>query len=773
MELWNDTMHTYYEENVKRVYYLSLEFLMGRTLGNSLVNLGITEETAKALSDFGYDLEELRELEPDAGLGNGGLGRLAACFLDSMASLGLPADGYGIRYEYGIFEQKFENGYQVEKPDHWLRFGNPWEIVRPEFTYPVSFGGYVEKKTDERGRLVCNWIPAERIAAVAYDTPIPGYLNRTVNTMRLWSARTLDEFCLKHFNEGDYIRAVETKILDENISKVLYPADERQAGKELRLKQEYFFVAATLEDIIRRFKVKNSDLRLFPEKVAIQLNDTHPALAIPELMRLLIDKNDFSWEEAFDVCCKTFAYTNHTILPEALEKWPVYMFEKLLPRHLEIIYEINRRFLEEVSAKFPNEPELLSKLSIIEEGPTKAVRMAHLAIIGSHSTNGVAKLHSEILKTKTFKDFFRLWPERFNNKTNGITQRRWLKLCNPRLADLIESYIGQRFMTNLSELKKLIPLASDPKFRKLFREVKYENKKCLAEYIKKLTGIEVDPNSIFDCQIKRLHEYKRQLLNVLHIISLYNRIKSGKAQNIVPRTFIFGAKAAPAYRMAKLIIKLINSVGKVVNNDPDVGKLLKVVFLENYSVSLAQKIIPAADVSEQISTAGMEASGTGCMKLSLNGALTIGTLDGANVEIIEEVGRENFFLFGLTTEEVLSLRASGYKPYDYYAKNEELKKVIDMVSGGYFSPEQPDLFKPIIDSLLSGGDYFMVLADFESYAQCQLKIEETYRNPEEWSRMAILNVANMGKFSSDRTIKEYADEIWKVKPVRPKSRKPR
>jgi len=771
MERWNDTMNTYYEENVKRVYYLSLEYLMGRTLGNSLVNLGIVGEAGKALSELGYSLEELRELEPDAGLGNGGLGRLAACFLDSMASLSLPAEGYGIRYEYGIFEQKFENGFQVEKPDHWLRYGNPWEIVRPEFSYQVGFGGYVERKTDERGRLTCRWVPEDKVVAVAYDTPIPGYLNRTVNTMRLWSARTPGEFSLRHFNEGDYMSAVQEKILDENISKVLYPADERQAGKELRLKQEYFFVSATLKDIIRRFRIKNTNLRLLPTKVAIQLNDTHPALGIPELMRLLVDENDFTWEEAFKVCIDTFGYTNHTILPEALERWPVQMFEKLLPRHLEIIYEINRRFLDEVAAKFPNEPELAAKLSIIEEGAVKSVRMAHLAIVGSHSVNGVAQLHSDILKAKTFNDFHRLWPERFNNKTNGVTQRRWLKLCNPRLADLIGSRIGGKFMTDLFELKKLAPLADNMTFLKQFRDVKAANKKDLAALVKTLTGIEIDPDSIYDCQIKRLHEYKRQLLNLLHIVALYNRIKSGRAGDMIPRTFIFGAKAAPAYRMAKLIIKLINSVANVVNNDPDVGKRLKIVFLENYSVSLAQRIIPAADVSEQISTAGMEASGTGCMKLSLNGALTIGTLDGANIEIMEEVGAENFFLFGLKAEEVQALRASGYRPYEWYERNAELKQVIDMIAGGRFSPEQPDLFKPVVDSLLSGGDYFMVLADFEDYARCQQRLEDTYRDQEKWNRMAILNVAKMGKFSSDRTISQYANEIWRVKPVLSKPRK--
>ncbi|PKN45700.1 MAG: glycogen phosphorylase [Deltaproteobacteria bacterium HGW-Deltaproteobacteria-17] len=770
MERWNDTMNTYYEKNVKRVYYLSLEYLMGRTLGNSLVNLGIEGDAATALTELGYDLEDLRELEPDAGLGNGGLGRLAACFLDSMATLGLPADGYGIRYEYGIFDQKFENGFQVEKPDHWLRFGNPWELVRPEFSYPVSFGGHVEKSTDAEGRLSCRWVPADRVVAVAYDTPVPGYRNRTVNTMRLWSARTLDEFSLQHFNEGDYMRAVADKIHDENISKVLYPADEREAGKELRLKQEYFFVAATLKDIIRRFRIKNEDLRKLPTKVAIQLNDTHPALAIPELMRLLVDKNGFPWEDAFSVCQGVFGYTNHTILPEALEKWPVYMLERLLPRHLEIIYEINRRFLEEVSARFPGEPELVSKLSIIEEGPRKSVRMAHLAIVGSHSLNGVAALHSEILKAKTFHDFHRLWPEKFNNKTNGVTQRRWMKLCNPRLTGLIEKHIGGGFMTDLSGLAKLAPLADDPKFRAAFREVKSANKRALAHLVRQKTGITINPDSIFDCQIKRLHEYKRQLMNVLHIIALYNRIKAGQGAGMVPRTFIFGAKAAPAYRMAKLIIKLINSVADVVNDDPDVGDRLKVVFLENYSVSLAQRIIPAADVSEQISTAGMEASGTGCMKLSMNGALTIGTLDGANVEILEEVGAENMFIFGLKTDEVLHLRASGYRPRDVYERCDELRQVLDMIAGGAFCPEQPGLFAPIVHALLDGGDYYMVMADYESYARCQEALADTYRDPEKWSRLAILNVARMGKFSSDRTIRQYADEIWHVQPVEPASK---
>ncbi len=765
MERWNDTMNRYYEDNVKRVYYLSLEYLMGRTLGNSLVNLGLTGETAQALEELGFRLEDLQELEPDAGLGNGGLGRLAACFLDSMATLGLPADGYGIRYEYGIFDQKFEDGFQVERPDHWLRFGNPWEVVRPEFSYVVNFGGHVAWHEDAEGRWRCRWEPADKVVAVAYDTPVPGYRNQTVNTLRLWSARTQDEFSLQHFNEGDYIRAVADKIHDETISKVLYPADERDAGKELRLKQEYFFVAATLQDILRRYRIKNDDLRRLPDKVAIQLNDTHPALAIPELMRLLLDEHGFGWEEAFEVCTGVFGYTNHTILPEALERWPVYLFERLLPRHLGIIFEINRRFLEDVAARFPDEPELLPKLSIIEEGPRKMVRMANLAIVGSHSLNGVAQLHSEILKEKTFHDFFRIWPERFNNKTNGVTQRRWLKLANPRLTELIAGHIGEGFMTDLSELRKLVPLAEDATFRRRFREVKAAAKRDLAALVQERHGVTLNPDSIYDCQIKRLHEYKRQLLNVLHIIHLYDRIKSGQARGLVPRTFLFGAKAAPAYRTAKLIIKLINSVADTINHDPDVGDLLKVVFIENYSVSLAQKIIPAADVSEQISTAGMEASGTGNMKLSMNGALTIGTLDGANVEIAEEVGAENLFIFGLTTGEVHDLRAAGYRPRDHYDRDERLRRVLDLVADGAFCPARPDLFHPLVRSLLDGGDFFLVLADFAAYVEAQERLAQTYRDPEAWSRMAVLNVARIGKFSSDRTIRQYAEEIWGVSPA--------
>ena len=759
MEKWNDTQEAYYNSNGKRVYYLSMEFLMGRALCNNLINLGIKDDCYEALCELGYNLEELRELEPDAGLGNGGLGRLAACFLDSMATLQLPGCGYGIRYEYGIFEQKIEHGFQIERPDNWLRFGNPWEIVRPEYTYNIEFYGTVNE--------VGEWVNTNKVLAIAYDTPITGYKNDTVNNLRLWSSKATEEFALECFNKGDYIKAVQEKITTENISKVLYPKDDIVPGKELRLKQEYFFVSATLQDILRRYRVNNKDFDDFSSRSAIQLNDTHPAIAIPEFMRLLVDKEGMPWDKAWDLCVKTFAYTNHTILPEALEKWPVELLGKLLPRHLQIIYEINRRFLEKIKELYPGDTDRLTRMSIIEETPVKSVRMAYLAIVGSHSINGVAALHTEIIKDKLFRDFYDIWPEKFNNKTNGITQRRWLKLCNVRLSDLISKHIGEGWVTDLYELKKLMPLAEDKKFRAEWKKVKEENKKDLAEYIKKHNGIDININSIFDCQIKRLHEYKRQLLNVLHIITLYNRIKSILSPaDFVPRTFIFGAKAAPGYYMAKLIIKLINSVAQVVNNDPDVGDKIKVVFLENYGVSLAEKIFPASDLSEQISTAGMEASGTGNMKFALNGALTIGTLDGANVEIKEEVGAENIFIFGLKTEEVNNLRDT-YKPADYYNGNSELKQVIDMIGGGYFNPENRELFKPIVEDLL-WKDYFMVLADYASYVECQEQVSLTFKNQEEWTEKSIINTACTGKFSSDRTIKEYAEEIWHVKPVKPK-----
>jgi starch phosphorylase len=762
---WIRTQQTYHNADVKRVYYLSLEFLMGRTLGNSLINLQLFDTCFQALHELGYDLEELQGMEWDAGLGNGGLGRLAACFLDSMATLELPAYGYGIRYEYGIFYQHIHDGYQIETPDNWLRYGNAWEIPRPERLYPVKFYGHVLQYHDKDGAFRNEWAETQDVMAMAYDTPIPGYANSTVNNLRLWAAKSTREFDLEYFNHGDYIRAVEDKHRTETISKVLYPNDNVSEGKELRLKQQYFFVSATLQDIIRRYQRTNPQFDIFAEKVAIQLNDTHPAIAIPELMRILVDMHEFPWEKAWDITVKTFGYTNHTILPEALEKWPVMLMERVLPRHLLIIYEINRRFLEEVSRRFPEDVDRIQRMSLIEEGKDKKVRMAHLAIVGSHSVNGVAALHTHLLKTGIFKDFFEMYPEKFNNKTNGITQRRWLRKCNPRLSDLISKQIGDNWITDLSQLKKLVSFAEDSAFRDEWHQVKWANKKQLAGYISKITGVEVNVESLFDCQVKRIHEYKRQLLNVLHVIHLYNQIKTNPQAPFVPRTILFAGKAAPGYLMAKLIIKLINSVEEWINADPDVQGRLKVVFLPNYRVSLAEKIIPAVDLSEQISTAGTEASGTGNMKFALNGALTIGTLDGANIEIKEEVGDENIFIFGLTAEEVLNKKRSGYNPFSYYESIPALKKVIDMIANGYFSPSHPSLFKPIVDSLLYQGDAYMLLADFESYVQCQQRVSEVYLDPEAWTRKSILNVANMGKFSSDRTIAEYARDIWGVTPI--------
>ena len=765
VERWIATQQTYYDKDVKRVYYLSLEFLMGRTLGNSLINLDLLDRVEQASRELGYELEELREVEWDAGLGNGGLGRLAACFLDSMATLELPAYGYGIRYEYGIFSQKIKDGYQVEVPDNWLRYENPWEIARPEYLYPVKFYGRVHQFTDAQGRLCHEWVDTHDVMAMAYDTPIPGYRNNTVNNLRLWAAKSTREFDLNYFNEGDYIKAVENKQQGEIISKVLYPNDNRFEGRELRLKQEYFFVSATLQDVIRRYKKTHRTFGKFTDKVAIQLNDTHPAIAIPELMRLLVDHERLGWDKSWEITVKTFGYTNHTILPEALEKWPVGLMECVLPRHLQIIYEINRRFLEEVARCYPSDTERLRSMSLIEEGEEKKVRMAHLAVVGSHSVNGVAALHTELLKTRVFQCFFEMYPERFHNKTNGITQRRWLRKCNSELAQLITGYIGERWVRDLHELKKLIPFAEDRCFLEEWHRVKLANKIRLAEYIKSTNGITVNVNLMFDCQVKRIHEYKRQLLNILHVIALYNRIRANPHAGYTPRAVIFGGKAAPGYFMAKLIIKLINSVAGVINNDSVVGDRLRVVFLANYRVSLAEKIIPAADLSEQISTAGTEASGTGNMKFALNGALTVGTLDGANIEIKKEVGDDNIFIFGLTVEEVAQLRRAGYNPLDYYHSNPGLKAVIDMIGNGYFSPQQPYLFKPLIDSLLHHGDQYMLLADFAPYVSCQERVSQVYCNQEEWTKKSILNVANMGKFSSDRTIQEYAKEIWGVSSI--------
>ncbi|MBI4640477.1 MAG: glycogen/starch/alpha-glucan phosphorylase [Candidatus Tectomicrobia bacterium] len=762
---WIRTQQTYYDVDAKRIYYLSLEFLMGRMLGNSLINLQLFDEAFQALRELGYDLEELQEMEWDAGLGNGGLGRLAACFLDSMATMQLPAYGYGIRYEYGIFFQRIRDGYQIETPDNWLRYGNVLEIARPERLYPVKFYGRVLQYYDKNGAFRNEWIETDDVMAMAYDFPVPGYANNTANNMRLWAAKSTREFDLEYFNHGDYIRAVEDKDRTETISKVLYPNDNIFEGKELRLKQQYFFVSATLQDIIFRYQKPHKSFDEFSDKVAIQLNDTHPSIAIPELMRILVDVYEFSWEKAWEITVKTFGYTNHTILPEALEKWPLTLLENVLPRHLLIIYEINRRFLEEVNRRFPGDFDRMRRMSLIEEDDGKKVRMAHLAIVGSHSVNGVAALHTEILKHDIFKDFFDIYPERFHNKTNGITQRRWLRQCNPRLSDLISKQIGEGWITDLPQLKKLIPFAEDKTFREEWRQAKFTNKKRLADYIAKTLGVEVNLESMFDCQVKRIHEYKRQLLNLFHVIHLYNQIKADPKGSFAPRTVLFAGKAAPGYFMAKLIIKLINSVADLVNHDPDMGDRLKVLFLPNYGVSLAEKIIPAADLSEQISTAGTEASGTGNMKFALNGALTIGTLDGANIEIQEEVGDSNIFIFGMRAEEVSGKKRSGYNPLEYYERVPELKKSLDMIARGYFSPSNPDLFKPIIDSLLSQGDHYLLLADFESYVACQQRVSQGYMDQEEWSRKSILNVANMGKFSSDRTIADYAREIWGITPV--------
>ncbi len=761
IERWLDTQQAYYNSDNKRVYYISMEFLPGRTLENSLINLGLLDDFREAVSALGYDFDDLCDEEQDAGLGNGGLGRLAACFLDSMATMSIPAYGYGIRYEYGIFRQRIVDGGQVEIPDNWLRYRNPWELDRQEHLHPVKYYGRVEKVTID-GKERHEWVDTEDVMAMAHDTPVPGYRTKTVNTLRLWSAKSSREFDLKYFNEGDYIRAVQKKMVSENISKVLYPSDNIVEGQELRFKQEYFLASATVHDVLYRFKKMHTDLKLLPDKVAIQLNDTHPALAIPELMRVLMDLEGLDWVDAWEICVKTFAYTNHTILPEALEQWPVWFFEQILPRHLQIIYEINERFLEEAEKRFPNDPARLERMSLVEEHWERKIRMAHLAIVGSHSVNGVAALHTEILKARIFPDYYEMYPERFNNKTNGITQRRWLKKANPRLDALIGNAIGGGWATDLYELEKLATLVEDREFLDTWRRVKRENKQRLAAYILRENGIEVAPDSLFDCHVKRIHEYKRQLLNVLHIITLYNRLKRNPDSQIVPRTFIFSGKAAPSYLLAKLIIKLINSVGAVINDDPDVKGRLKVVFLANYGVTLAELIIPAADLSEQISTAGTEASGTGNMKFALNGALTIGTLDGANIEIMEEVGRDNIFIFGLNADEVAALKERGYNPRDYYSRQPELKQALDMIAGGAFSPDTPDLFKPIGDALLNQGDSYLVLADYASYVACQEEVAGLYLDQDEWARRAVRNSAGMGKFSSDRTIAEYASKIWDV-----------
>uniref|UniRef100_A0AAY3ZYZ9 Alpha-1,4 glucan phosphorylase n=1 Tax=Denticeps clupeoides TaxID=299321 RepID=A0AAY3ZYZ9_9TELE len=744
---WIRTQQFYYETDPKRVYYLSLEFYMGRTLQNTMINLGLQNACDEAIYQLGLDMEDLEEMEEDAGLGNGGLGRLAAAM--NLHGLGYSVSGY----------------WQVEEADDWLRYGNPWEKARPEYMLPVHFYGRVEK-TDEGSK----WVDTQVVLAMPYDTPIPGYMNNTVNTMRLWSARAPNDFNLKDFNVGDYIQAVLDRNLAENISRVLYPNDNCFEGKELRLKQEYFVVAATLQDVIRRFKTskKNSSNPLsfdsFPDKVAMQLNDTHPAMAIPELMRIFVDIEKLDWDMAWDLTKRTFAYTNHTVLPEALERWPVELMETLLPRHLEIIYQINQNHLDCIASLFPDDMDRIRHMSLIEEDGGKRVNMAHLCIVGSHAVNGVAEIHSNIIKTDIFRDFSELEPEKFQNKTNGITPRRWLLLCNPGLADLIAEAIGEDYVKDLSQLQKLNELVDGDTFIRDISKIKQDNKLKFAQYLEKEYKVKINPSSLFDVHVKRIHEYKRQLLNCLHVITLYNRIKKTPSAPFVPRTVIIGGKAAPGYHMAKMIIKLITSVGEVVNNDPVVGSKLKVLYLENYRVSLAEKVIPATDLSEQISTAGTEASGTGNMKFMLNGALTIGTMDGANVEMAEEAGEENLFIFGMRVEDVAQLDAEGYDAMKYYKALPELKQVIDQIKSGFFSPRQPDIFKDVMDMLFK-HDRFKVFADFEDYVKCQERVSLLYQDQKEWTKMVIKNIAASGKFSSDRTIKDYATEIWGVEPT--------
>ncbi|HYD31295.1 MAG TPA: glycogen/starch/alpha-glucan phosphorylase [Azospirillaceae bacterium] len=770
VDRWMDTTRTYYRKDAKRVYYLSLEFLIGRLMTNSLCNLGIMEEARKALDQMGLNIEDIVEAEPDAALGNGGLGRLAACFLDSMATLGLPGYGYGIRYEFGLFEQRFEHGWQQEHPEHWLQFGNPWEFSRPEVLYPIQFYGRVEEVRDSVGERSYRWVDAERVLAMAYDTPVVGFGGQTINTLRLWAAKATRDFHFGHFNDGDYLKAVEQKILSENLSRVLYPNDATEIGRELRFKQEYFFTSASLQDILRRYLQNHSGFEELPDKVAIQLNDTHPAIGIAEMMRLLVDQHAVRFEQAWDITRNVFSYTNHTLLPEALEAWPVRMVERVLPRHMQIIYEINARFLQRSKARGENDGARLSRLSLIDENGDRRVRMAHLAFIGSRKVNGVSALHTELMKQSVFADLHAEFPGRIVNKTNGITPRRWLHQANTALANLITSRIGQGWITNLSELEALKPKADDPVFREEFRRAKRANKRRLAAFIDRQLGIEVSPDSLFDVQVKRIHEYKRQLLNILQTIALYNDIRDNPTANWVPVTKIFAGKAAPAYFMAKLTIKLINDVAKVVNHDPAVRDLLKVVLIPNYNVTAAEVIMPAADLSEQISTAGMEASGTGNMKLSLNGALTIGTLDGANVEIKEAVGDENIFIFGLTAEEAGALRQGGaYNPREVIGANPSLKRALDMLVAGVFSPDDPNRYRPILQSLTDGGDHFLVTADFAEYADAHEAARALYRDPEEWTRKAIINTTSMGFFSSDRTISQYAEEIWGVERVEPET----
>jgi starch phosphorylase len=765
LQRWIKTVYTLMQQDTRVVSYLSAEFLMGPHLGNALINLGIYEETRQAVSQLGLDLNDLLQQEEEPGLGNGGLGRLSACFLDSLATLEIPAIGYGIRYEFGIFDQVIRDGWQVERTDKWLRYGNPWEIARPEISCDIGLEGHTETYHDPDGSLRVRWVPGRLVKGVAYDTPVLGYRVNTANLLRLWKAEATESFDFEAFNVGDYFGAVDEKIASETITKVLYPNDEPDQGKRLRLAQQYFFVSCSLQDMIRIHLQTGNRLETFADAWAAQLNDTHPSIAVAELMRLLVDEHLMEWDRAWDITRSTCAYTNHTLLPEALEKWPLPLFQRLLPRHLEIIYEINRRFLDEVRVRFPGDDQRLARLSLIDESGEKHVRMAHLASVGSHAINGVAALHSDLLKQTVLRDFYELEPERFQNVTNGVTPRRWMVLSNPRIAALITGKIEESWVSNMErDLPRLEQWAEDPAFQQEWRQVKRANKADLAGLIQERTGVAVDPDSLFDIQVKRLHEYKRQHLNVLHIVTLYNRIKRNPGSDITPRTFIFGGKAAPGYFMAKLIIKLITSVAEVVNGDPEVAGRIKVVFFPDFNVKNSQPIYPAADLSEQISTAGKEASGTGNMKFTMNGALTIGTLDGANVEIHAEVGAENFFLFGHTVAEVEELKAKGYHPRHFYESNTELREAVDRIAAGHFSGGDGGLFKPLVDALIHTDEY-MLLADYGSYLDCQQRVSQAFRDRPRWTRMSILNTARSGKFSSDRSIRDYCERIWKVKPV--------
>ncbi|MFO7663133.1 MAG: glycogen/starch/alpha-glucan phosphorylase [Chloroflexota bacterium] len=757
------TVDLRYATNPRFVYYLSAEYLLGKQLTQNLLYSGTEQLALEALAGSQFPLEGLKVQDEEPGLGNGGLGRLAACFLDSLATLDIPAVGYGIRYEYGIFRQEFRDGNQVEQPDEWLYLDYPWEFAQPDDMIPVGFGGYTEQHKDKNGRLRVYWHPAEEVMGEPYHLLVPGYRTTTVNFLRLWRARATKEFDFRLFDIGDYQQAVEDKVHSETISKVLYPNDNTPQGRELRLRQQYFFVACSLHDIIERHKRCGNPVDNLAEKAAIQLNDTHPVIAIPELMRILMDEHNLEWHQAWEITRNAFAYTCHTLMPEALEKWPVSLFERLLPRHAEIVNEINRRFLADVSARFPHDFDRLARMSLLEDGPDRQVRMAHLAVVGSYSVNGVAELQSALLKERVFRDFYEMWPDKFTNVTNGVTPRRFMRISNPLLSDLITDTIGDGWLKDLDKLSELEPFADDEQFRDHWQAIKLANKADLATIILALTGIEVDPNSMYDVMVKRLHEYKRQLMKALHIITRYNRLKANPALDMVPRTFIFGAKAAPGYYMAKVIIKLINSVAEIVNNDPDVNTKMKVVFLPNFNVSLGEAIYPSADLSEQISLAGKEASGTGNMKFALNGALTIGTLDGANIEIRERVGTENFFLFGLVVDEVFALKSNAYHPRSYYEKNKELRQAIDQIGSGFFSEGDPTMFGPIVSALLEHDEY-MVLADYQAYVDCQEKVDEAYRETDGWVRMSILNTARCGFFSSDRAMRQYAANIWKVTP---------